>query len=1044
MPRIPTFKTSVIVALLALFGCLPASAATTMAWWRFEAGPADALVPHAAAAGVYAHDVIDSSGNGFDLSVWHTNDTGFRFRTNCALAVIPTTGQTNQFSVQNNGAYPCMFTQTGTEMQTTVLPAFTIEASYMPLATNTWRTIVGRDSYGCHSADVNLSALYLQITSNNAVAIKFCDVSGKFHEAISTNGIVAGFPANNPAAGQWYHIAAVSDGTNLSLYLNSGRGFRLVASTNMIASGSANRALTRGAGGGADWTNGVWTVGRGLYAGVHDNRAYGFIDEVRISFGAVSTNKFLFAYLPPEVVEDTTLSTQPGRWSPASFHASFKGGFTISYQWEISRDGGWTYTDVPGATSTNFTLSCLQATDFGWYRLRAMNSFGLGYSTPVAYQEPVTVAWWRFEEGPTNNAPVSHGGLAAGAFFPGVADSCGENDLSVWAEGWAGYIYRTNVPSSAISQGGFDNHFSIQNSGDYPGLTTASNSFLQRWSPSAFTIEVSFLPQAGSGYRTLVGRDAHGTAEDVDPDLSALYLQITPDDAVAIKFCDVSGYWHEAISPNGLITGYTGTNWDAGQWYHLAAVSDGTNLSLYLQTNNGHALVAQTDLRLSGSPNRTLTAGWGWGNDWTAGNWTIGRGLYGGIHTDRAYGFIDEVRISAAALGTEQLLFWRRTILVTTIADSGPNSLRGALARSLDGDTIDVTGVSGTITLTNGELVVSKGVTILGPGANALAVSGNHASRVFNVSGSNVVLRGLTVANGNNASGAGIYNSGTLMLADCTVSDNVGQVGGGIENGNILTLSNCTLSGNWAGVGGGIYNNGMNLTLTGCTLSGNSAIEGGGIKSFRMFTMKSCTLNWNLANTGGGIYCELETLWIGNTILNDYIYYGLPPISLGYNLSCSDNGYYSTNATDRVATNLMLGPLQDNGGSTWTYALLPGSPAIDAGDDSLLSIMSTDQRGLPRLSGAHVDIGAYEVQHPSGTPSLGGLSRSVDEAMQFNFTNAPGVQFAVQTTTNIVLPMTNWLVLPNLIIESPPGFYQFTAPSATNDAQRFYRARWEH
>src|SRR5262245_22724611 len=70
-------------------------------------------------------------------------------------------------------------------------------------------------------------------------------------------------------------------------------------------------------------------------------------------------------------------------------------------------------------------------------------------------------------------------------------------------------------------------------------------------------------------------------------------------------------------------------------------------------------------------------------------------------------------------------------IVVTNSNDSGPGSLRDALATANDGDTIDATGVSGTILLTSGELQIIHGVTINGPGAGTLAVNGNGSSRVF-------------------------------------------------------------------------------------------------------------------------------------------------------------------------------------------------------------------------------------------------------------------------------------------------------------------------
>ena len=150
------------------------------------------------------------------------------------------------------------------------------------------------------------------------------------------------------------------------------------------------------------------------------------------------------------------------------------------------------------------------------------------------------------------------------------------------------------------------------------------------------------------------------------------------------------------------------------------------------------------------------------------------------------------------------------TVTVTSTADSGAGSLRDALASAANGDTIDASSVTGTITLTTGELVVSNSVTILGPGPGNLAVNGNAASHVFHIMGSNTVaaISSLTISNGltSEFSGGGIFNESAT-----------------------LTVSNCTLSGNSATdyCGGGIYNVGT-LTVTASTLSSNSAAYGGG------------------------------------------------------------------------------------------------------------------------------------------------------------------------------------------------------------------------
>jgi hypothetical protein len=268
-----------------------------------------------------------------------------------------------------------------------------------------------------------------------------------------------------------------------------------------------------------------------------------------------------------------------------------------------------------------------------------------------------TVAYWRFEEGPAN-APVSHGGAGNGVYYEGTADSSGNgNGLSVFAEGWAGYVYKSDVAAGTF--GGLDNNYSVKNSGGYPAMFTDTADPINGIQPAAFTIEATFKLENG-GYRTIVGRDSRGAAT-VNGDLAALYFQAIPGNALAIKFCDVLGYWHEAVSAENAFTGFDfGTNPDGigVPWYSMAAVSDGSSLSLYLTEHGSYVwkLIAQTDMTLSGSTNTALTKGTGDGGDWNAGDWSVGRGLYAGNHGDRAYGFIDEVRISDSALAVSEFL----------------------------------------------------------------------------------------------------------------------------------------------------------------------------------------------------------------------------------------------------------------------------------------------------------------------------------------------------------------------------------------------------
>src|SRR5262245_42917073 len=168
------------------------------------------------------------------------------------------------------------------------------------------------------------------------------------------------------------------------------------------------------------------------------------------------------------------------------------------------------------------------------------------------------------------------------------------------------------------------------------------------------------------------------------------------------------------------------------------------------------------------------------------------------------------------------------TITVTNTNDNGPGSLRQALADANDGDTIDATGIFGVITLSAGQLLVDKSVTINGAGADVLAIDGNMASRVFQIglgqTGETVTISGLTIKNAQGNFGGGIFitTAATATIANCTVSGSTAGFGGGIFNdAALLTIANTTISGNIASEGGGTYNNGT-LTITNSTFSGNS------------------------------------------------------------------------------------------------------------------------------------------------------------------------------------------------------------------------------
>ncbi len=107
---------------------------------------------------------------------------------------------------------------------------------------------------------------------------------------------------------------------------------------------------------------------------------------------------------------------------------------------------------------------------------------------------------------------------------------------------------------------------------------------------------------------------------------------------------------------------------------------------------------------------------------------------------------------------------------------------------------------------------------------------------------------------------------------------------------------------------------------------------------------------------------------IGNTILNNNSGFNIDGTitSHGYNLSSDDGGGNLTGPGDQINTDPMIGPLQNNGGPTLTHALLPGSPAINAGDPNFTPPPFYDQRGYPfvRVFNGRIDIGSFETQPP--------------------------------------------------------------------------------
>ncbi|MEM8943643.1 MAG: choice-of-anchor Q domain-containing protein [Planctomycetota bacterium] len=396
------------------------------------------------------------------------------------------------------------------------------------------------------------------------------------------------------------------------------------------------------------------------------------------------------------------------------------------------------------------------------------------------------------------------------------------------------------------------------------------------------------------------------------------------------------------------------------------------------------------------------------GGDLASFNGTVGLDVASGTDIDDLNGF----SLLPVEPSTDETygLANQSTVTVSTLADdidgdfsAGQLSLREAVAfaEALPGvTTIDFAGslAGGTIALTGGRFTVTQNVTVVGLGADQLTISGENASRIFVFGGGTYALSGLDLANGFTDGTGGAINAQPghdLTITDSIIRDSRADLaGGGISavQGTLTLVGSAILNNSTGFQGGGINilsSPGSNIINT--TISGNSTggggLGGGGIQNFAtaggpsLVTLANVTMVDNTAPNGGTISTNVTVGAISATTqYRDSIFSttsasnitqtagGLATnVSLGHNISSNGQGNLSATG-DLPSTDPLLGPLQDNGGTTPTHALLPGSPAIDAGNSTL----TTDQRGLTRpadldsvanaAGGNGSDIGAFEVQ----------------------------------------------------------------------------------
>lgn len=250
-------------------------------------------------------------------------------------------------------------------------------------------------------------------------------------------------------------------------------------------------------------------------------------------------------------------------------------------------------------------------------------------------------------------------------------------------------------------------------------------------------------------------------------------------------------------------------------------------------------------------------------------------------------------------------------INVSSAADNGSGSLRNAIAQAQSGDTIqfDPSLAAKTITLTSGQLTVNKDLTVDGAGASGLTISGNNASRIFDVStaGSNFTLRNLTLANGK---ATGTWEDGAGGAIRTPSADKLTTLN--VENSKFLNNSS-------SGAGGGAIWAGFNTanTITGSTFDGNDSTagkseRGGGavaVNTNSTLTVKGSNFTNNKGTNGGALNSVLTKLTVeDSTFRNNDSTAGGPigPDTIGY------GGAIYTDGANASGANYDHGP---NGGT---------------------------------------------------------------------------------------------------------------------------------
>jgi len=622
------------------------------------------------------------------------------------------------------------------------------------------------------------------------------------------------------------------------------------------------------------------------------------------------------------------------------------------------------------------------------------------YTAHVAYAiDNMTVVLTAADAGATIEVRVNGGGFMtvnSGTSSGALALSEGANTIEVRVTSMNamtmntyGSVITRLAPSNnasladlVLSEGTLSPAF-VASTVDYDASVAHTTTSITLTPTSAVSVSTLEVRVNSGAYSSVTSGSASGSL-DLDVGDNDVEIKVTAEDGTTVRMYAVTV--NRAASGNtdlsGLVVseGSLSPEFSGGVTSYDVAV--GTGVASMMVTATSEELSASLEIRINGSAYASITSG-------------VASDPLG---LDPGNNVID-VRVTAADTVTQHIytISVIRVLRVTTLIDeddgigSGGVSLREALGEPNAVIGFDPSLDGGTIILTEGRITIEKSVLIDASSLpQGIRISGNEVSGVMKVrQGFTITLDRVSIVNGmtNTSNGAGIENDGDLTLVDLEIAGNttVSGRGGGIFNKGTLRMERVAVVGNMSHRGGGLYNGkeAIMAVVIDSTFVGNQSNRGGAI-SHRAGDLElvNATISSNVVAMGddgsGGIYFSAP-LTLENSIVAGNIADNEPDIGKGGG-SITSRGANIIGVNEGVEAQFPAGalvgtmsspvdpglfPIGYYGGLTRTMKLMDGGLAIDNGVVTGQT-PEVDQRGMARVFGSALDIGAYEAGEPDG------------------------------------------------------------------------------